>query len=130
MQCWKGFAEEEAIETPRRHPGRWDNCMRWKGFAEEEAIETQNSCADGETKHIVGKDSLRKKRLRPTIDGLLQPDSPVGKDSLRKKRLRLERVEGVAVRLPGWKGFAEEEAIETLSRGSTWKRGLALERIR
>ena len=39
----------------------------------------------------------------------------VGKDSLRKKRLRLEKRGRPARMRPSRKGFAEEEAIETQS---------------
>ena len=62
-----------------------------KGFAEEEAIETLHSTTlQGHSQ--VGKDSLRKKRLRPSY-------------FVQGRILGIRR-----------KGFAEEEAIETRRR--------------
>ena len=59
----KGFAEEEAIETLLGTEGRHGVFGR-KGFAEEEAIETLEPIWSARYRYWVGKDSLRKKRLR------------------------------------------------------------------
>ena len=61
----------------------------------------------------VGKDSLRKKRLRPFNGAAEAIVHNVGKDSLRKKRLRLWGGDRPRPKVTCRKGFAEEEAIET-----------------
>ena len=61
---------------------------RRKGFAEEEAIETSFPAPKHTGAFRVGKDSLRKKRLRLEPIWSARYRYWVGKDSLRKKRLR------------------------------------------